>query len=223
MFDTNTGATTAVLTNSSFTTIDLTAYVTSGSIFTALYIPSSTAATAVSNFILKIGTDASNYYSKTITTTHEALAFQAGWNMLRFDLSGATETGTVTDTSIGYLQLTITKTAALVATTEWRIDRITANTGIVRDILYYSNYYWKTSAGVRLRQSTTDSDILICDEDELYLFLDKCSIALSSDLRESDDYNTYNSAYDKKKENYCLKYKSERKRTNTTYWKFNNP
>jgi hypothetical protein len=62
---------------------------------------------AVVNVIMKLGSDSSNYFSKTITTGHFE-AFQTGWNLCRFDLASSTETGTVNTAEIAYVQFTVT-------------------------------------------------------------------------------------------------------------------
>jgi len=62
---------------------------------------------AVVNLILRIGSDSSNYYEKTITTGH-FMAFSNGFNLCRFNLNGATQTGTVDMTNISYIRVTTT-------------------------------------------------------------------------------------------------------------------
>jgi len=62
---------------------------------------------AVVNVILRIGSDSSNYFTKTITAGHFE-AFMTGFNLCRFDLSDAIETGTVVKTSIDYIRVTVT-------------------------------------------------------------------------------------------------------------------
>lgn len=62
---------------------------------------------AIVNVKLRIGSDSGNYYEKTITAGHFQ-AFIDGWNLCRFDLSDATETGSVDKTAIDYLRVTVT-------------------------------------------------------------------------------------------------------------------
>lgn len=47
---------------------------------------------AVASVSVRIGSDSSNYYTKTVTIGHFE-AFKVGWNLLRFDLATATEVG----------------------------------------------------------------------------------------------------------------------------------
>ena len=62
---------------------------------------------AVVNVIMRLGNDSSNYYSKTITAGHFQ-AFETGWNLCRFDLSDAIQTGSVSMASIDYITITVT-------------------------------------------------------------------------------------------------------------------
>ena len=62
---------------------------------------------ALVDVTIRIGSDSSNYFSKTVTAGHFE-AFKAGWNLLRFDFATATETGTVDMSAIGYIRVTTT-------------------------------------------------------------------------------------------------------------------
>jgi len=62
---------------------------------------------ALVNVIIRIGNDSSNYYTNTVTTGHFN-DFTIGWNLLRFDFSTATETGTVDMALIDYVRVTVT-------------------------------------------------------------------------------------------------------------------
>lgn len=83
---------------------DLTDYQTVGVIFLAFYAP---AVTNLTSITLRLGSDASNYYSVTATTGF-LKAFTANqWQLVAFDLSTATTTGTPTITAIDYAQIRI--------------------------------------------------------------------------------------------------------------------
>lgn len=62
---------------------------------------------AIQSVALYIGENNSNYYLKTITTGHFE-SFKAGWNLLRFDLSSSSLTGTVDTASINYYKILVT-------------------------------------------------------------------------------------------------------------------
>lgn len=62
---------------------------------------------ALINVIIRVGNDSSNYFTNTVTTGHFE-AFKQGWNLLRFDFSTATETGSVDMTDIDYVRVITT-------------------------------------------------------------------------------------------------------------------
>jgi hypothetical protein len=129
--------------------------------------------TNVTNFILQLGTDESNYYSKTVTVKHDGNAFEAGWNLLRFDLTSLTETGSVTDTSINFASVFMTKDTAKISETDYKFDWLTILKGERHSVTYYSKYGWQSSAGVYKQLSDNALDLLVADESEYDLFIKK--------------------------------------------------
>lgn len=99
---------------------------------------------SVVNVIMKLGNDSSNYYSKTITAGHFE-AFQTGWNLCRFDLSDAVETGTVDMANIDYITITVTYNTdqtvtfskTLTTPVDMSVDNYKSN-GAVFAYLYFS-------------------------------------------------------------------------------------
>src|SRR3990167_5026824 len=100
------GGVTAGVQNTGLDEFDIDDYTPAGSAFVWAYI---TSTTNLTNFILRIGQDSSNYFSKTITTTNEGTAFVNGWNLLRFDLQSLSETGSASETDCTYVALYMTK------------------------------------------------------------------------------------------------------------------
>lgn len=210
-FDMAAGATTGYIENSTLTDVDLTDYDEQGSIFVWVFIPdySDAQGDTVTNFILRWGNDSSNYWSRTITTNNEGVTFYDGWNLLRFDWNGATETGTVDPATIDYLRLTVTKSASLAADTDWRVDEIVIKKGDIYYTDYYSKYGWQTSAGVYLEESTTATDLVIADTDEIEIIAFKTSEFGAQELKEYDDVSYFRTEYEKAKMKYESKYPSE--------------
>lgn len=99
---------------------------------------------AIVNVIMNLGNDSSNYYSKTITAGHFD-DFMTGWNLCRFDLSDAVQTGTVNMASIDYLTITVTYntnqtvtfTKTLTTSVDLSIDNYKSD-GAVFAYLYFS-------------------------------------------------------------------------------------
>jgi len=193
------------------TKVDLTSYEDKGSIFMWVFIPdySDAEGDTVTNFILRIGNDSSNYFSRTITTNNEGATFRDGWNLLRFDLNGATETGSVTITAIDYVRLTVTKSTSLAADTDWRVDDIRARLGDPYDVVYYTKYGWQTTALAYIEESTTTTDLIVGDTDEIELIGFKASELGALELKEYDDANYYRGVYQESKREYQSKNPSE--------------
>src|SRR3990167_2442851 len=196
-FDMAAGAATGVVEVTGMTAIDLTDHDEKSSIFVWVYIPdySDAEADTVTNFILRWGNDSSNYWSRTVTVNNEGLTFYDGWNLLRFDWNGATETGTVAPATIDYLRLTVTKSTSLAADTDWRIDSIVVRRGDIYSTVYYSKYLWQTTAGVYIENSTTTTDKLNVDTDEFELIVSKSAEYLSQELKEYEDVKYFQSEY----------------------------
>lgn len=218
-FDTTTGATTAILSTSgtTMTQVDLSAYDQQGSIFLWVFVPDSFTIASLTNFILRWGNDSSNYWSKTVTTANDGLAFKAGWNLLRFDWSTATQTGTVAPATIDYIHFTITKSGAQAADTDWRIDELVFKKGDPYDVVYYSKYGWQTSALAYIEESTTTTDLLVADTDEVEMIANKAAEYASQELKEFTEVPYFKSEYENMKKKYESNYPSEALKKSRNY------
>ena len=203
-FDMATGAATGYIENSTMTQVDLTDYDEIGSIFVWVYIPdySDAQGDTVTNFILRWGNDSSNYWSRTITTNNEGATFRDGWNLLRFDWNGATETGTVAPATVDYLRLTITKSTDLAADTDWRVDNFIARIGEIYDVVYYTKYGWQTSALAYIEESTAATDLLVADTDEIEGISFKAAELAAQELKDYDDMKMHRFDYEEWKKKY---------------------
>ena len=210
-FDMAAGATTGYIENSTMTQVDLTDYDEKGSIFVWVFIPdySDAEGDTVTNFILRWGNDSSNYWSRTVTTNNEGVTFYDGWNLLRFDWNGATETGTVAPATIDYLRLTVTKSASLAADTDWRVDNFTARLGEIYHVVYFTKYGWQTSALAYIEESTTSTDLVLADTDEIEGLAFKAAEFASQELRDNDLVGYFKGEYDNWKKKYEANYPSE--------------
>ncbi len=163
------GGTTAGIQNSGLNSFDMTDYFGGTSAF--FMWAKITSTTNLTNFILRFGNDSSNYYSKTITTQSDGTAFVNGWNLLRFDVSSLTETGSVTKTAIDYATIYMTKDTAKVSESDYKFDNLTLKRGVVSYFKYYSKYGWQNSSGTYIENSSDDADLLLADTDEFNLFV----------------------------------------------------
>lgn len=177
------GGTTAGIKNESIDSFDISDFLYGHSALFAWHKITDT--TNITSYTLHIGTDTSNYYSKTVTTRHDGNVFENGWNLLRFDLSSLTENGSVTDSNITYVALFMTKSAAKVSETGYKFDNVVIKKGVIHDVLYYSKYGWQSSAAAYKQNSTDDSDLLVADDTE-YDILVKWGIKVGRELTKAD-------------------------------------
>lgn len=162
---------TAGIENSSLYSFDATNYFGgNGAAFVWAYI---TSTTGLTNYILRLGSDSSNYYQKTATTASDGTAFKTGWNLIRFDLTTLTTVGTPVVTAFDYASIYMTKLTSKVSETDYRFDSLILKKGEKDNVLYYSKYPWQTSGGTYIANSTADSDYLNVDEDEFNLMVEK--------------------------------------------------
>ena len=216
-FDINaTSATTAGIVNTAINSINLTDYLGgNGSVFVYARINSTTNLT---NYILRIGSSSSAYYSKTVTARHDGTAFVAGWNLLRFDLSSLTATGVPTDTAIRYIALYMTKTTGKISESDYKFDYLTLMKGKFHDVKYYSKYGWTSSAGAYKENSTDDSDLLVADTDEYNLIIEKASQVAADEVDEDATATKYEARYKEHVKQYQQRNPSEAKVMTNEYY-----
>ena len=164
------GGTTAGIENSTLNSFDLTDYLGGTSAFFVWAKINSV--TDLTNYIMRFGNSDSVYYSKTVTAQADGTAFVAGWNLLKFDISSLTETGSVDDTAIYYVALYMTKGAGKVSETDYKFDHLVLKRGVVHNVKYYTKYGWQSSAGAYKENSTATTDFLVADTDEFELIVE---------------------------------------------------
>jgi hypothetical protein len=130
-----------------------------GSLWLRIYFPDSS---IITNVELRWGSSSSNYWSATATSPHDQSSFQNGWNVLRFDWNGATETGTVDPSAITYARITINYDGT--AETDIRVDKLTVSLGEIYELEYYSNYMFQSSGGTWKEKASSDSDVINLDQ-----------------------------------------------------------
>lgn len=184
-YDIGSGATTtAGLYVDGATAVDLSEYIShSASVFVYARI---TSTTNITNFKLRLGQSASAYNEFTVTTANDGTAFANGWNLLRFDLTSPSATGSPNTTSIDYVALYMTKTAGKINEAGYMFNGLVAKKGKYAYIKYYSKYGWQTTGGTYIENSTDASDLLNADTDEFDLFVKKGRViaANETDLQE---------------------------------------
>jgi len=201
------GGTTAGIQNSSLTSFDISDYLTEGAVFVWVYLSDST---DVTNFICRVGSSSSAYYSITVTTNNEGNSFEDGWNLLRFPFSSKTETGTVDDDACDYVALYMTKDSGKTDETDYRFDEILIKKGEHYYVVYYSKYGWQTSAGSWQEESSNDTDLLNADTTEYEIIAEKTAELVEGQvLRNREEAEVHKREYELAKEKYQSENPSE--------------
>lgn len=150
------GSGTATLSNSTLTAVDLSDFEDKSYGFLQFFIPSGVSPTSIT---LKWGTDSSNYWSKTVTVQQNGAAFIADdWNLCSFQWFDATEVGTPSSSSIGYVEV---ECAGATAASLYRIDQISFKKFSLEDFNYYSSYLVQSSGGTRKESITLVDDVFL--------------------------------------------------------------
>lgn len=177
-FDVTGAGSDAYVENSTLDAVDLSSIDEQTSLFAWVFIPNGT---EVTSFTGRIGSSASNYFSKTITVTHAAQAFQEGWNLLRFSFDGATEIGTVDWSAINYVRLSFMYDGD--EANNFRIDSIVAGIGEIYEVVYYTRFLFKSSDGVYKEEPTADTDTIELETDAYNILLYELSYLLTQELQ----------------------------------------
>lgn len=210
------GGLTAGIKNVSLTEFDYDDYVTlNRSVFVFAWV---TSTTNLTNYKLRLGSSAAAYDEMTVTTQNDGSAFRVGWNLLRFDFSTKTTTGSPTRTAGVFAALFMTKTAGKISETGYRFDHIIAQQGRYYDIHYYSQYGWQTAAGVWIENSTVVGDYLNANPEEYNLIVEKCTEKALRDLKSYKEADVVAKSYKAMRDAYVLANPSEAKLLINTYY-----
>jgi hypothetical protein len=212
------GGTTAGIKNTNLDEFDIDDFLGgNGSCFVWVYLSSKD---DITNFILRLGQDESNYYSKTVTSQHDGTAFAQGWNLLRFDLTSLSETGSPATLALDYASVYMTKAAGKISETDYRVDWMVLKRGEIYNVKYYSKFGWISSAGVYKENSTDDSDLVIADTTEYEMYILKGKQMAAEEANEFEIAEKYAAQYETKKVRYVKQNPSERKIMSNEYHKF---
>lgn len=148
----------ANLLNTTASVFDLSAYNYEDASMIYFWIPVGFSSRFTSINLLR-GEDASNYISKTVTTKADGTAFSDGWNFLLFDWTTGTKVGSPTNLKNIYRKISIVYTAGP-AINGCLIDSWTNAFGQLYEIEYYSEYLFRSAAGVWKAIPDSDTDLV---------------------------------------------------------------
>lgn len=159
---------------SDMTSVDLSAYQTTGIIRMWVYIPDVTDDTSlyVTSVELRWGSSASAYWSLTRARPVNSAIFQDRWNLMEFAWKDATETGSVTETAINYLLVTINYSASQADAVGFRINDIRIYNPTEMKVIYFSSFTAQTSGNVWIPRVTATTDLILAPDSykDCYVF-----------------------------------------------------
>lgn len=211
------GSQTGYIENSTMTAVDLSDIADVGALFAWVYLPTASNFTSVS---LRWGSSTSDYYSVTATTTHVNSSFVNGWNLLRFDWPTTVASGTPVDTAIDYLRVSFVYNGT--AMNGVRVDNIVARNGVIFDVVYNSDYMFRNSSGTWIIKPTADTDLLNLETEAENMLLYEVAFLIAQEVGGEDasfDVSYFKAKRDEVWGQYMRKYKSQRKRPRSPYYR----
>nr|AKH47815.1 hypothetical protein [uncultured marine virus] len=167
-----TGASTGILTKT-IPRVDITSYVGVGVVFLAIMTP----ADGLSSLSIKIGTDASNYYTVSNTTGMLGSWVVGEWTIVALDLSLATTVGTPTPTNIVYSQISMVHANTL---TNFRIGDFWIALPSPQTLLFETSAIFQASGSNPSSTITTADDSILLNEPAYVIFEQECAITIAN-------------------------------------------
>lgn len=222
-FDLSAAGSSGYIENSTMTAVDLSAWRNQGTWFVYVFLPT---ASDFTNVNLRIGSDSSNYYTVTATTTQQGTSFEDGWNLLKFNWLGASVSGTPDAEALNYVRVTFAYNGT--AQTSVRVDQITAALGTILEIEYYSKYIFRNgSTGAFQETVTADTDLVNLDTESYNLLVYKVAEMCAQQQQGIDalgfDAQYFKEGYNSRLERYRYLYKSQVSKVTANYYQIPRP
>lgn len=213
-FNVTTGA--AYIENSTMTAVDLSDVVNQSSIFVWVYVPTGATLTSVN---VRWGSDSSNYYNRTVTTTQQGTAFVNGWNLCQFAWSGSTTVGSPNSAAIDYSRVTLNVTGSMTACL---VNGLNSILGTILNYEYYSKYLFRDAITGAFQETVDDDSNLINLDTESYNLLTYQVAYICFQQQQGQDARAdagfSKNAYDAGVIRYKAQYKSEISKPQSQYY-----
>lgn len=209
--------------NTAISAFDVSTYLARGSAFVDARL--TVADTGLHQISLRLGSDSNNYYQVSDSNQNDCTPFQTGWNKIRWDFQNKTTTGTPADTAIDYAAIFWSRDTTSVALThrndtDWGFDNLRLARGKNYLLSYYTRYVWQDTAFALAENSSTDSQALLLQNDEVEVIMAKAAELASNFLRDPNDEAKYLGEYEKKKQAYLMKNPSQSGVLTSSYYNF---
>lgn len=178
----------ATVYNPDMAVVDISG-LTNAYIFFWVYIPD---VTNVTNVQIVYGSDASstpatkaNYYTFTATTQFDGTALVTGGNFIGLARSAATQTGTVDNTAVRYLEVVLNYGVAQTNMTGVSIDGIYFRDGELYEIRYRTqNIVQAAGGGTKKQYFTLDDDVLLLNAEGETVFVQYAAGYLAPNVKD---------------------------------------
>lgn len=153
---------------------DFTSYRGVGVGFLAFRTPSATNLTSIE---LRIGSDASNYYSVIVTTGFIKAFTALDWMLASFDLSVATQTGTPVITAMDYTELLVTASGTL---TNFYVGDLWLALPSPYTVIYQTSaIFLPTSGTTPINTITNNNDTVLLNDSAYAIYELECAIEIA--------------------------------------------
>lgn len=208
---------TGYVENSTMSPVDLTNNLNQATQFLYAYVPTGSSLTSIE---LRFGSDSSNYYKISATTTQQNTTFQNGWNLVAFPWSSATTVGSPVITAIDYIRVSYVVSASL---TGVGLNGITSSLGTYLEYEYYSKYLFRDSVTGAFQETVSNVTNLINLDTETYNIMTDLVALLAAQQTQGGsmvaDVNFFQKKYDEAISKYKGRYKSELQKPQSIYYK----
>jgi len=176
-------------------TQDISSVTRDGSFSMMMDVPTELAG-KITSIRIRVGHDSSNYLQQTVTMNAFNGAFTQGYNPVRFERRTATTTGTVDDTLIDYMEVSITHTAST-DVIGVKIDHIIAEKGVAYALAYYSNLYYTDASGIFIDRpaSVGLGDSVIFNNDTIALVVEEMKKLMDYELKGDNAGKIWSGAF----------------------------
>lgn len=216
-FDLAVSGSQGIITNPDMTAIDLTTHLNQSAIFFDTYLQTASAFTSIQ---IKWGSGASNHWNRILTTDFQGNSLQNGWNLMKSEWNGATQTGSPDVANVDYLQVLYNYDGT--QQTGIRLDNIRSVLGKIWEVEYYSKYLFRdVTTGVFQETVTDDSNLINLDTETYNIFLDQLTIQAAQQQFGVDsgfDVSLFRQSYADGIKRHKAIYKSEKSKPRATFY-----
>jgi hypothetical protein len=221
-FDLAAAGTSGYVEATGITSIDATTYYNTGALFIWVYIPTTAALATITSFTLRVGSNSSNYYTTSAATSaSDQTGFKVGWNLIMWNWTNLTTTGSPDYTALTYVRLTVAYSSTP-AIPSMRIDSAMVKLGSIFEIEYYSNYLFQNTSGTWIVKPTADTDILNLSVESYNLVLYELAAIITQEL-QAESAQIDGAYWEKKRTeewvNYMRNHKSQKAKKQEAYYR----